>query len=329
MFIITDVTSDIKERQDKVKNNIDEMNKYIESGSHEKDDMLSINCMHPYPCLFFKYCTKDLPENNIFKIRGMTNNKKFEFYKNDIISYEKLLKEKINPKYIEQIEFELKNKKEHINKEKISNFLNTLSFPLYFLDFETYQVPVPEYDYSSPYEQIPFQYSLHYYLKENDKLYHKEFLSNPNIDPRRILAERLVNDIPKNVCTLAYNMSFEKSVIKKLAALYPDLNEHLMNIHDNIKDLMIPFKNRDYYVKEMYGSYSIKYVLPALFPNDESLNYHNLESVHNGAEASNAFLMMRNLSKDELNILRKNLLKYCGLDTYAMVKIKLKEVTKK
>ena len=126
-------------------------------------------------------------------------------------------------------------------------------------------------------------------------------------------------------------MSFEKSIIKKLASLYPDLSDHLMNIHDNIKDLMIPFKNRDYYVKEMYGSYSIKYVLPALFPNEEDLNYHNLNDVHNGSEASNAYLMMRNLEKEELDNLRKNLLKYCGLDTYAMVKIygKLKEVTQK
>ena len=100
-----------------------------------------------------------------------------------------------------------------------------------------------------------------------------------------------------------------------------------MNIYNNIKDLMIPFKNRDYYNREMQGSYSIKYVLPALFPNDPSLNYHNLEQVHNGSEASNAFVSLSNYSKEELEEIRNNLLKYCGLDTYAMVKIynKLKE----
>ena len=55
------------------------------------------------------------------------------------------------------------------------------------------------------------------------------------MDPRRKLAESLVKDIPLDVCTLAYNMKFEKGVIKRLAELYPDLANHLMNIHDNIK----------------------------------------------------------------------------------------------
>ena len=146
LFCITDVTSDVKDRQDKVRDNIKEMNKYLETGNHENDEMLSINCMHPYPCLFFRYCTRFLTNNNVFKIRGMTSNKKFEFYKKGIISYEDLLHENINSKYKEQIEFELFDKEDYIDKKKIKDFLDTLSYPLYFLDFETYQVPVPEYD---------------------------------------------------------------------------------------------------------------------------------------------------------------------------------------
>ena len=103
-----------------------------------------------------------------------------------------------------------------------------------------------------------------------------------------------------------------------------------MKIHDNIKDLMIPFYRRYYYNKDMQGSYSIKYVLPALFPNDPELDYHNLDEIHNGSEAMNSFANMGKLSKKEQEELRKSLLEYCKLDTYAMVKIydKLKEVTK-
>ena len=92
-------------------------------------------------------------------------------------------------------------------------------------------------------------------------------------------------------------MGFEKGKIRGLAELYPDLHEHLMNIHDNIKDIMIPFQKRWYYTKEMVGSYSIKHVLPALFPDDPSLNYHNLEGVHNGSEASNTFFAMQKMEK--------------------------------
>ena len=94
-----------------------------------------------------------------------------------------------------------------------------------------------------------------------------------------------------------------------------------MNIYDNMKDLMVPFKNRDYYMKEFKGSYSIKYVLPALYPDEEDLNYHNLDMVHNGSEAMISYSNLSSLSKEEQKILRVNMLKYCTLDTYAMVKI--------
>ena len=123
-------------------------------------------------------------------------------------------------------------------------------------------------------------------------------------------------------------MGFEKGRISGLAELYPDLREHLMNIKDNIKDLMIPFRQKDYYNKAMQGSYSIKYVLPALFPDDPELDYHNLEGVHNGTEASATFAEMADMEPDKLEEYREYLLKYCGLDTYAMVKVweKLKRV---
>lgn len=124
------------------------------------------------------------------------------------------------------------------------------------------------------------------------------------------------------------HMSFEKGRIKALAALYPDLSDHLMNIHDHIADLMVPFQKRHYYCRAMQGSYSIKYVLPALFPDDPELDYHNLEGVHNGTEASAAFEGMDKMTPEEQVAYRSNLLKYCGLDTLAMVKVwqKLTEV---
>ena len=149
----------------------------------------------------------------------------------------------------------------------------------------------------------------------------------PGGDPRRELAERLCRDIPAGVCTIAYNMAFEKSRIKELAGLYPDLRDPLMDIHDGITDLMEPFRKKLYYTKAMQGSYSIKYVLPALFPEDPALDYHNLEGVHNGGEASAAFAAMAKMGPEELAACRENLLKYCGLDTFAMVRVleKLRE----
>ena len=125
-------------------------------------------------------------------------------------------------------------------------------------------------------------------------------------------------------------MSLEKTRLKELGELFPGLMDHLMDIANNMHDIMVPFQKGDYYSEAMQGSYSIKFVLPALYPNDPELDYHNLDMVHNGGEASSAFATMAKKTPEEIAALRANLLKYCGLNTYAMVKVlqKLREVAK-
>lgn len=327
LFNIDDVTNIAFSKQEEIRNKIEELNEYMQNIKEPAKD-ISMQCFKPYLCPYWEYCTRELPEKNIFSIKGgMHTEKKFELYDKGIITYEDILTTNINEKYRQQAEIDLSNEI-IIKKDEIRKFMKTLSYPIYFLDFETYQEAIPQYNGTWAYEQIPFQYSLHYIEKEDGELKHKEFLAEAGIDPRRILAERLVEDIPMNVCVTAYNMGFEKGRIKELANLFDDLKEHLMNIHDNIKDLMIPFHDRLYYTKEMNGSYSIKYVLPALFPNDPDLDYHNLPVVHNGGEASSAFVDLINHEKEEQEKIRNGLLLYCGLDTLAMVKVweKLKEV---
>jgi hypothetical protein len=216
----------------------------------------------------------------------------------------------------------------YINKVEIAKFLSTLSYPLYFLDFETMQPVIPEFHGTHPYQQIPFQYSLHYIEKEGGELKHKEFLGVSGEDPRRALAEQLCVDIPLNVCTTAYNKAFECTRLTELAESFPDLAEHLLNIRDHIIDLLVPFQSGWYYVPSMGGSFSIKSVLPALFPEDPELDYHNLQgSVHNGGEAMSIFPKIKDMAIDEQQTARQSLLIYCCLDTFAMVKVwqKLKE----
>ena len=327
LFKKIDVTDEVVSKQAQVKQMIKDMNKYMEQKKEPQDD-IGIHCFKPYKCPFFKYCTRHLPERNIFEINEINVNEKLKLYVEGIVSLEDLLKEDISNEAKQHIEYELYDKEDYIDKKSIKEFLNTLSEPLYFLDFETFALPIPKYDGTRPYQQVPFQYSLHYI--EEGMLYHKEFLAESGVDPRKLIAESLVRDIPKNVPVLAYYMSFEKGRIKELAETFPDLKDHLMSIHDNIKDLIVPFKNRSYYAKGMHGSASIKYVLPAMFPNDESLNYKNLELVHNGDEAMNIYARLGEYPKEEQEYIRERLLKYCELDTYAMVKIyeKLKQIVK-
>ena len=183
------------------------------------------------------------------------------------------------------------------------------------------QPVIPLYPGTKPYQQIPFQYSLHYVEEPGGELKHKEFLAESGPDPRRAIAESLCRDIPRNVCVTAYNKGFECGRLKELAAQFPDLAGHLLNVQDNIRDLLTPFQSGYYYNRAMGGSFSIKSVLPALFPDDPSLNYHNLDGIHNGSEAMNIFPKIKDMSPEEQAATRKNLLAYCKLDTYAMVKV--------
>ena len=226
-----------------------------------------------------------------------------------------------NDKRQRQLEYYLQDKGTYIEKENIQEYLKQLSYPLYFLDFETMKSVIPKYIGTKPYQQIPFQYSLHYIEKEGGELKHKEFLGISGTDPRREIAEQLIKDIPMNVCVTAYNKSFECGRIKELAEAFPDLATHLLNIKDNIVDLIDPFRAGYYYNKLMGGSFSIKSVSPAINPGDPSLDYHNLDEIHNGGEAMTIFPKIKDMPPEQQEITRHNLLKYCELDTLSMVKV--------
>lgn len=309
-------------------NDIDEAKKYktLKDVDFIKiDECCNKSCKNTTSkCPFFSYCQKELGENNIFEISG-SNTKfstKLKWYQKGITTLKKLYDSgedlgKAKP----QVEAEVTSKSIFINVANIKAFLDTLTFPIYFLDFETFSVTTPFVKGIRPYEQVTCQYSLHILHKLDGLLEHKEHLGKEGTNTKREIAERLVEDIPRNVCVLVYNMSFEKTQIKTMANEFPDLHDHLMDIHDNIKDLMIPFKNMDYYKKEMKGSYSIKYVLPALFPDNDELNYEKLTGIHNGSEAMSAFATLHEKAEEERNIIRQQLLDYCKLDTLAMVRI--------
>ena len=115
---------------------------------------------------------------------------------------------------------------------------------------------------------------------------------------------------------------FECGRIRELAALYSDLSDHLLNIADHIIDLIDPFRAGDYYVPAMGGSFSIKSVLPALFPEDPELDYHNLDKrCQNGGDAMTIFPRIKDMPHAEAEASREALLRYCELDTWAMVKV--------
>jgi hypothetical protein len=320
LFTKEDLTEEVKENQPFVKKEIKKQKKMLQG--KEPDIDIGPYCDKPYTCDFQGYCWSHIPEDSVFDIRGKID--RFALYNSGCLSMYDVPKDHLKPDQILQIE---SNRKKLIKTDRkaVQAFLKTLKYPLSFFDFETFITAVPPYDGVWPYQKIPFQYSLHILEKPDGKLQHYEFLAMPHQDPRADLVNNLAKQIPDKGSVLVYNKGFEISILQSLAESFPQHKKKIKNIIDNIVDLMVPFKKRDFYHWQMNGSYSIKVVLPAMVPE---LSYENLD-VSDGGMAMDAYAAMNQTDdKKEIARIRKNLLEYCQLDTLAMVEIikKLKQL---
>ncbi len=192
------------------------------------------------------------------------------------------------------------------------------SLPSYFLDFETIQFAVPIWKGTRPYQQIPFQFSVHR-VGVLGKLQHEAFLELSGNDPSRAFAEKLIISCGDNEPVFVYNAAFERTRIAELAERFPKLAKRLLNINERIVDLL-PVARERYYHPSQKGSWSIKAVLPALVPE---LSYGNLEGVQDGGGAQAAYLeaIHPQTGANRKQTLEHQLLEYCKLDTYAMVRL--------
>ena len=327
LFVTVDMKEMVANELLKVPNNVT-LAKATMVSTEEPDTDLDTHCHVPYDCGFWTYCSRHLPKPSVFDVYGgkgrggFTFAKKVDCYKNGKVTFEDLRGESIGAIQDLQIACML-DQREHIDREEIGKFLSELTYPLYFLDFESMQDAVPQYDDAKPYTQLCFQYSLHIKERADAPYQHKEYLApSDGSDPRRALAEQLCRDIPMGVCTVVYNKTFECTRLREMAEVFPNLAVHLMDIHDHIKDLLVPFQSGHFYLPAMGKSFSIKSVLPALFPNEPTLNYHNLNSrVQNGGDAMTIFPRIKDMPADEAAATREALLRYCELDTWAMVKV--------
>jgi hypothetical protein len=253
----------------------------VEKQSHEPVVEMGKQCTTPYHCDFMRYCKK-------------------------------------NPNLFSAIE-----KKELCNDPKIdlmeiNIFLDEIAYPLYFFDFETIMPCIPMFDMSRPYQQIPFQYSLHYKQDKTEEIEHFEHLAQTDGDPRIGLIKQLIDNTKRAGSILVYNIGFERARLKEMQRDFPEYLEALENIILRLRDLMTIFRKPQYFTESMEGKYSIKNLLPDLCPE---LSYSNLE-IKKGEDASGAFLSLyEEKEPKKINETRENLLNYCKMDTYAMVKI--------
>ncbi|HUX59777.1 MAG TPA: DUF2779 domain-containing protein [Ignavibacteriaceae bacterium] len=275
-------------------------------------------CSDPYPCSFMGYCWRDVPEYSVFDIANLKTEKKFELYNQGYIKLEDIpTNYGLNDKQWMQVNSHITNET-IIDKAAIKEFLSDITYPLYFMDFESFMPAIPMFNGSRPYQQIPFQYSLHYMRNNGSTLEHFEFLADATGDPRIPFITKLLNDTINDGVILVYNKSFEITRLKEIAKDFPEFSIEIEKRISRIVDLMIPFQKRYYYTPGMKGSYSIKYVLPALV---SGLSYDNLE-IKEGGTASSVFESLY-YETDLFSCaeIKKDLLEYCKMDTLAMVEI--------
>ena len=320
LFTLTDITNQVIENQVWVEKNLDNL-KDILSAEAEPEVEIGKHCSSPFECDYKHHCWKHIPEQSVFSLyspRGLD----WKLYEQGIFKIIDI-PETVSLNHRQNLQVNgQKIAHSHIDKTSISEFLNNWEFPLYFFDFETLFPALPVLDGTRPFQQVPFQYSLHILKELGAKYSHKEFLAEPkdfrsiSIDPRKKLIEQMKLDFGKTGSIVAYNAAFEISRLKELAFAFPEDQTFIEDIIGRFVDLLIPFRNGWYYYPEMGGSASIKSVLPAISPE---FSYKDLE-ISNGGDASNTFLSMikEQFIGDEIKV-RKSLKKYCERDTFGMV----------
>lgn len=288
-------------------------------------------CNDPYECPLIDDCWSFLPENSVFDLyRG--GKRTIELFESGILAI-KDIPEQYELHEHQKIQHKCeKTGKPYINKENIKEFISGLQYPLCFLDFETYSTVIPLYDGLKPYQNIPFQFSLHV-IEKGEKAKHYSFIAEGSEDPRKEFILNLKKMIADKGNIIVYNKSFEQTRLKELAEFLPDYKKFVESVINRMIDLLIPFRNFYYYHPKQKGSCSIKNVLPALIGK----SYEGME-IANGGDASLGYLYIThgsyNGSKatlEEIKKARENLEKYCELDTEGMIWIleKLEEVSKK
>jgi predicted RecB family nuclease len=196
--------------------------------------------------------------------------------------------------------------------------LSALKYPLFFMDFETVNPAIPRFAGMRPYDQLPFQWSLHVQREPGAEPEHHEFLATDGADPRREFIATLCAALGGSGSIVVYNQQFESQRLSELAAWLPEFAGRIEKIQRRLWDLLPVVRNHVYHPR-FAGSYSLKAVLPALIP---TLTYDGM-AVANGQDAGLAWesLVRGSLDQTERDKIRKALLDYCGQDTMAMVKL--------
>jgi hypothetical protein len=273
------------------------------------------HCDNPYTCPLHDLCWKFLPEQNVMSLyRG--KKKGFKLLVKGITAIREIpetVKLTANQAVQKQC---AETGKPHSNQSAIVKFLRRLRYPVHYLDFETFNTAIPLFDGVRPYQQVPFQFSLHIVNAPGAEPEQRMFLADGHGDPRPEFMRRLRECIRDKGSIVVYNAAFEKSRLRECAEFLPEHAAWVRRIERRFVDLLKPFRSFDYYHPDQCGSASIKSVLPAL----TGRQYDDLE-IKDGSTASLEFLRVTfgDLPEVERQPVRRQLEEYCCRDTEGMI----------
>lgn len=320
LFYIENFTDKVNEKLDEIRQNMEGAYELLSKETEPKGHCDCILKGRNSHCTTSWYSNADLPEYPVHAIARIHKTKLTNLVDSSILSIHDVPEDfELSDNQRRQVTTAQSNK-EFIDKPGISEFLATMKYPLAFLDYETYPSALPRYNGYRPYQQIPFQFSLHIIESPDAKPIHQDFIYTNQDCPDEHFAEALQKHLPQTGSVVVWNQKFEKGINKQIGEHALEYKDFMEEINNRVVDLMIPFfgKTTMYDHPKFKGSASIKYVLPAL----TTLSYENLHIQEGGAAADTwNRIVSGEYSEEEKNIKIQALKDYCRLDTLAMVEI--------
>lgn len=316
---ITDITESVKARREFTLQHIQEALSVVRSESHPdfSPSLASSDSFNEW--LYIYKSLVDVGPDSIYDLCSLNAKTVAEFERQGITRLLDIPGDfDLKPKQQLQLEAAKLNKP-LVHLDHIKEYLSTFIFPLYFFDYETLASIVPYFDDLKPYQQLPFQYSLHILDSPKAELRHVGYLHRENTNPAEPLSKTLQSQIGTHGSIITWNMSFEKNCNSFLGSLLPEYADFYEKLNERVVDLMLPFSNCWYVDRGFCGSASIKHVLPIMVPE---LSYKAL-GIQEGAGAQRLWMeaVLDGKRDGEKDQILNDLDEYCGLDTLAMVKI--------
>ena len=317
LFQVANVTEDVNKALEITKS---EINETVSFSKEEEIDRESCSCIYlsrPNHCSSFSVFNPKVPEYSVHNISRIRPDKIKNMVDSGIVRFEDI-SDNVQLTKTQRLQVDLEiSQSPLIDRGSIREFLKDLEYPLYFFDYETYSSAIPIVDGFSPHQHLPFQVSIHL-LNPKDNLQHFEFLAEKIDTATSKLITFLKKVISSKGTIVSWHASFENSINSKLADMYPEHRDFLLELNKRTFDLEKIFKGA-YLHPGFRGRSSIKQVLPALLP---TFTYEDFV-IKAGTEAMESWrkMIFDNISTVEKETIEKNLLDYCAMDTLAMVEI--------